>query len=163
MKKKQINLLLGVIVLITWGGGAYRIFNSLNASDDFEDSVPVNMKKERANDYAPVADTSQLRLNYGDPFEEEKRTVKMDTATVKKPALRHAAARSAAVADLSFIKFAGFINNPASKHTLVILVVNGRTATLNEGESAFGIKVLKNLRDSVKIVYQNHVRYIARS
>ena len=65
--------------------------------------------------------------------------------------------------DWSFIKYAGYIANPVTKKIISILVINGRSAMLREGETSENVKLLKNLRDSIKVSFKNKTRYIPRN
>ena len=67
------------------------------------------------------------------------------------------------VEDLSFIKYSGFIYNPAAKTTISIISVNGKNAMIADGEVAEGVKLIKNMKDSIKISYRNKIRFISRT
>jgi hypothetical protein len=160
MNKKTTNLLLGAAVLIIWGGAGYRLISGLGDNDDLIPAIVPSVKMH-VEDFAPLTDTARLKLNYRDPFG-------FTTLPVEKDTTHHVKASRVkiikpAVADLSFVKYAGYISNPSSKRTLVMLLINGKAVTLNEGDSAEGIKLLKNMRDSVKVLYKNQVKYIAKA
>ncbi|MBB5395105.1 hypothetical protein [Mucilaginibacter sp. AK015] len=160
MKKKRTNLLLGIAVIIIWAGAGYRVLSALGDQEELPVAAP-SMVKSPADDFAAVTDTVQLRANYRDPFGVTPPSVKPDTLSHKRVDRRMPAQRPQA--DMGFVKYAGYIANPVSKRTLSMLLINGKTMMLNEGESAEGIKVLKNMRDSVKVAYQGRVRFIVKS
>ncbi|MFD0766152.1 hypothetical protein ACFQZI_14910 [Mucilaginibacter lutimaris] len=160
MKKQTTNLLLGVAVIVIWGGAGYRLVSRLS---DTEEEVPVAPPERRkaADDFAASPDTAHLRLDYRDPFGLVARPVQRDSSrrsvTPRRETIKFIPA------DMGFVKYAGYIANPGSKRTLTMFMINGKTVMLNEGESAEGIKLLKNLRDSVKVLYRNQVRFITKS
>ncbi|QHS56497.1 hypothetical protein GWR56_13470 [Mucilaginibacter sp. 14171R-50] len=161
MNKKRTNLLLGIAVIIIWGGAGYRVLSALGDQEELPVAAP-SMVKSPADDFAAVTDTVQLRANYRDPFGLTPVAMKTDTQTYMKT-IRGTTPVPHAQADMGFVKYAGYIANPVSKRTLSMLLINGKTMMLNEGESAEGIKVLKNMRDSVKVAYRGRVRFIVKS
>jgi hypothetical protein len=60
----------------------------------------------------------------------------------------------------SFISYSGYIRNPASKKLIALVSINGQNLTLAEGETKNQVKLLKNLRDSIKISYEGKTKFI---
>jgi hypothetical protein len=160
MNKKTTNLFLGIAVVAIWGGAGYRLISGLG---DAEEPLPVTapVVKRAPEDFAPAVDTARLRLNYHDPFGLAAIPVQKDT-THRQNGGRKAFIKPV-TPDMSFIKYAGYISNPGAKRTVVMLQINGKTLMLNVGESAEGIKLLQNMRDSVKVLYRKQVRFIVKS
>ena len=157
-----MNLLLIVAVIAIWGTIAYRIISALDESDDEPLPVAVQLDKKPADDYATVNDTARLRNAYRDPFGMVAPPAPKDTVK-KHVMLVNMVAKPVVPVDLTFVKYAGYIINPGTKQSLVMLLINGKTAMLGEGESSDGIKVIKNMRDSVKVRYRQQIRYIVKS
>jgi hypothetical protein len=162
MKKKTINYILGFVVLLVWGMIFYKVINAAWGGDDTIPATPaVHLKEKAYDDFAVKKDTTKLNLNYRDPF---KLSVAHPIDTTKRVAVVKAKIISIPVRiDWSFIKYPGYIANPTTKKIISILVINGRSAMLSEGETAENVKLLKNMRDSVKISFKNKVHYISRN
>ena len=162
MKKKTINYILGFAVLLIWGMIFYRIFDAIWGNDDVPPPPVAHYREKAYDDFAVKKDTAKPALNYRDPFklsitrqaDTTKRLPVVKTRVMSAPAPR---------TDWSFIKYSGYIANPATKKVISILMINGRSAMLKEGETAEHVKLLKNMRDSVQVYFQHQTRFISRS
>jgi hypothetical protein len=158
MKNKTLTYVLGVAVAIIWGLIIYRVVTGLRANDDSDVNIAVNTVKEPYNDYSIPKDTTRLLLNYRDPFGlvKPKDTIKVipvvshKATIIPKPSI-----------NWSFIKYSGYIRNPKSKKLIAILTINGRNVLLAEGEADDNVKLLKNLRDSIRISFNGKIKYIS--
>ena len=154
-----------IVVFAVWGTIIYRVIAAYSQSDEPEEVPEQTLRpKGAAVSYNYAPDTSGLRLSYADPFGITRRPdtaqrklagaglVKLSQAatTVLKPAF-----------DWSFVRYSGFITQSGGK-VISVLTVSGTTVMLTEGEAANGVKLLKNLRDSVKISYNNKIKFIHR-
>lgn len=162
MKNKAVTYLLGAVVVVLWGLILYRVFAAVGGDDDEAPIVSTIKTKEAYNDFAIPKDTSKLLLNYRDPFGLVKQK---DTAitpirrAVSGPGT--AKAKPAAPAfNWSFIQYSGYIRNPASKKMITMVVINGQNFTMTDGDSRAGVKLFKNMRDSIKIGFQGKTKFI---
>jgi len=164
MNKKVItNLILGIVVVGIYANAVKGIVNGLKDEDPVPPQVRVAAKNPPFDDYAPKKDTAHLLLNYRDPFRAAStQPVKDPTRTIASTA-RAAVRNMPRIEDLSFIKYSGFIYTPSSKKTISVLSINGQSTMVADGESAAGIKLVRNMGDSVKIIYKNKIRFIKRS
>lgn len=160
MKNKKMIYILGLLVLVVWGMILYRIFAAVNHNDD-SGIISVNqvVNKEPYDDYASKKDTSKLLLHYRDPFDLVKDTLPIVNVKPISSSLNNIKITKPAM-NWNFIKYSGFIRNPNSKKLIAIMNINGKNAMLAEGESAEDVKLLKNLKDSVKITYKKQTRFI---
>ncbi|TWI94534.1 hypothetical protein JN11_04644 [Mucilaginibacter frigoritolerans] len=164
MKNKKLTYVLGLAVLVVWGMIIYRVFNA--AADNNDDATTVSnapQKKEPYNDETIVKDTTHLLLNYRDPFSLIKLK---DTAElpVKKILSRNMIPVPAKPAfNWGFIRYAGYIRNPATKKLVAMVSINGKNEMFVEGQTKDQVKLLKNLRDSIKISYSGKVKFIPMS
>ena len=62
--------------------------------------------------------------------------------------------------DWGFIQYSGYIRNPGSKKLVAIMTVNGKNVMMAEGETTDQVKLLKNLRDSIKISFKGKTKFI---
>lgn len=160
MKNKKLTYFLIVIVAGVWGLILYRIFDAVGTSDDMSTPVTLKQEKEAYNDYSIPKDTTKLLLNYRDPFGITK--PKYTTSKVSKIIARQTIKINPKPAmNWSFITYSGYIRNPASKKLIALVSVNGQNITLAEGETKNQIKLIKNLRDSIKVSYQGKTKFIS--
>lgn len=161
MKNKMLTYFLGFAVLVVWGLILYRIFDATGGGDEPSDNlVRQPVKKESYNDYEVKADTAHLLLNYRDPFSLVKQK---DTAQipVKKLISRERNIIPAKPAfNWGFIQYSGYVRNPGSKSITTLLVINGQNVALKEGEVKNQVKLVKNMRDSVRISFNGQTKFI---
>jgi hypothetical protein len=167
-KNKVTVYLLGTTVALVWGIIIYRV--AAAAGNDDSDAVTehrVQLPKETLDDYAYKPDTTSLMLNYPDPFLQTKPAeVRKDTLQI--PVSRLLASRPVInstvvlkpVLNWNFIRYSGYIANAHGKKLIALVSINGKSLMLGEGESAEQVKLLKNLKDSIKVSYQNHTKFI---
>lgn len=168
MKKKVVTSLLILAVLALWGTIIWKV---LAAVGDDENN---GMVKEPARvssvkiiqDTISSIDTAKLALNYPDPF----RTVNTSIAgvesevSIKKLVTDARAARNVTniiatkppEINWSFITYNGYIGHPGNKKLSSLIAINNQTYTLAEGETTAGVRLIKNMRDSIKVTYNGH-------
>jgi len=158
MKNKKLSYVLGLAVLVVWGMIIYRIFAAVNENNDDNAPPLVNTIKEAYNDFSIPKDTTHLLLNYRDPFGLVKQK---DTARFIAP---RTSARTVVPGikpmDWSFIRYSGYMLNPATKKLIALVSVNGQNITLSEGQTKNEVKLIKNLRDSIKISFEGKTKFI---
>lgn len=168
MKNKKFTYLLGAAVLLVWGLILYRVFAAVSTDDTPIASSNINSQsgKNAGNDYALTKDTTHLLLNYRDPFHEEP--VKDTTKVVPVHKLirqdEQLKRRSSALIpqpNWNMFRYTGYIRNPHSKKLIALISYNGKSIMLGEGESSGEVKLLKNLRDSIKIAYNGKTKFIS--
>lgn len=159
MKNKKFTYLLGLAVAILWGLILYRVVNWTSGGDDDPlPVVPAKRPKEAYNDYAVPKDTTHLLLNYRDPFG----LVKMkDTAQMPLSKVHHPLIMVAKPAlNWGFIKYSGYICNRASKKLIALVSVNGKNVMLSEGDTKEQVKLVKNMRDSIRVRFNGQTKCI---
>jgi len=154
-------LLLAVAVLV-WGLIGYRFFDALKESpDEGIPFKPANKSKEPLNDYAFKADTSKLVLNFRNPFSlakaEEPAQIPVSKLIPKTTALPVA---TKPALNWGFIKYSGYIRNPVTKKLIAIVSINGANVMMDEGEKVGQVTLLKNMRDSIKVMYDGKTKFI---
>jgi len=160
MKNKNLTYVLIAAVTCVWGLILYRIFAAVGDSGDSAMINTTKPVKEAYNDYAIPKDTTKLFLNYRDPFglvKQKDTTMKVarvnlskNIPVVVKPSI-----------NWSFITYSGYIRNPSSKKLIALMSINGQNTTMSEGETKNHVKLLKNLKDSIKISYAGKTKFIA--
>ncbi|MDR3694117.1 hypothetical protein [Mucilaginibacter sp.] len=159
MKNKKLTYLLGLVVVVVWGMIIYRVFNGLNSNDNTATVAPLKTAKEAYNDFSIPKDTTHLLLNYRDPFgiAREKDT---DKVVIRKVSERKIPIQVKPM-DWGFIRYSGYMLNPATKKMIALVSVNGQNITLAEGQTKNDVKLIRNLRDSIKISYAGKTKFIA--
>jgi hypothetical protein len=160
MKNKKFTTLLLICVAILWGIIFYRIFLAMDESPQI--IKPINTKKMKYfNAINHVNDKVNLKLDYRDPFSvvntvvyKEEEPPKPNKITIPPPIAPKPQV------NWTNVLYKGYINNTSIKQNLVILIANGKEFMLKEGQTLNGIKLIKYAGDSIKIQYQNCVKYI---
>jgi hypothetical protein len=161
MKNKKLTYFLGLIVLVVWGMILYRIFDASNGNNDDNTQTTFNKPaKEPYNDFTIPKDTTHLQLNYRDPFGliKLKDTVEL---TVKNHHKDIVTLTVKPAVNWSFIQYSGYIRNPGSKKLIALVRINGKNEILSEGDTKDQIKLIKNMRDSIKIIFKGQTKFIA--
>jgi hypothetical protein len=165
MKNKPLTYLLIVSVAAVWGIIFYRMFSaSGNEEMDIQPTVRLGLVNESLDDYK-FKDTFKLALNYRDPF--LGKVLEVIETTPKE----HTTTNSPSVAFINpkplkpqinweLIKYNGCIINPLGKRVVAIMILNGKEQMLLEGQTADGVKLLKNYKDSIKVLYQSQTKFI---
>ena len=159
MKNKKLTYFLGLVVLIVWGMIIYRIFNSTTESDEGNHNFANTVAKEPYNDYATFKDTTHLLLNYRDPFHLKKGK---DTTLIERNVhLKSFTSRNVQpIINWNFIKYSGYIRNPGTKKLIALVNINGKNEMMSEGENVGNVKLIKNMRDSIKIIFKGKTKFI---
>jgi len=161
MKNKKFTYVLGAAVIVLWGMILYRVIGWAAGGDDPVPFAQAPVKNEPYNDYAVPKDTTRLLLNYRDPFREVK---EKDTAEipVKKLVHKNSVLKPVKPAtDWGFIKYSGYIHNPGSKKLIALVTVSGKNLLLSEGETKDQVKLIKNMRDSIRVSFNGQIKCIS--
>ena len=159
MKNKKITYFLIPLVLGVWGLIGFRVYDTVSTPDDNPTAPAVKQEKELFNDFGTPRDTAKLALNYRDPFglvpQKDTATKITRLTTVKELTLQPKPAMN-----WSFITYSGYVRNPSSKKLVALVTINGQNVTLAEGEVKNQVRLIKNLRDSIKISYAGKTKFI---
>lgn len=160
MKNKKITYLLIAAVFAVWG----IIFYSLFANIDSNEPIYVKpLQKIEANesleDYK-IKDTFILSLNYRDPMLGIVTNAVPTLPKILKHKSYTPVIQEQPIIYNDIIKFVGYIYDQPKKRMAAIVNLNGSELMLSEGESLKGLKVIKNYKDSIKIIFRNRVKFI---
>lgn len=163
MKNKKMTYILVVVVLVIWGLIIRTVISSVSNGDEVVPVTAAKSAKEPYNDYTLPKDTTHLLLNYRDPFGLVKFK---DTAEVRVKSISHkslAAIPLKPAMNWSFIKYSGYIHNPTSRKLIALVNINGKNIMLSEGETKDQVRLIKNMRDSIKIIFNGQTKFIVKS
>jgi hypothetical protein len=157
MKNKKLTYFLVFIVLLVWGMIIYRVF-AASGNDDPLPVTTIKTAKEPYNDFAIPKDTTHLLLNYRDPFGiiKFRDTIALNVKHPKALVLE----KPKPAMNWSFIQYAGYIRNSSSKKLIALVTINGKSEMFSEGETKDQVKLIKNLRDSIKIGFNGKIKFI---
>lgn len=155
-----MTYLLVVMVLAVWGLIGHRIYSSLNEEPDIIDSFQqISRAKLSPNDYELIKDTAKLQLNYRDPFNPAEQIQIRPVTTIKSLPTTQFVVREPLI-NWSMIKYSGFVRNPGSNKLIALININGKNVMLSEGEKAEEVKLLRNMKDSVKVAFRGRTKFI---
>lgn len=165
-KAKGFTFLLIACVALVWGLIIYRIYAGLKDDEDVVMQT-VSKKIPYFNMVDHRNDLYTLNLNYRNPFAELSAfdiSVETKSETKEEPKSTLQQSNRAFVqkpqVNWSSIHYIGYVNNADSKQKAILVSLNGNTLLLEEGKSASGLKLLKNMGDSLKVQFQGEVKYI---
>jgi len=164
MKSKKVTYALILSVAAVWGIIFYRVFQS--AADDDEYTLPAalpTVNYDALDDFTDK-DTFSLVLNYPDPFLKGN-TFKNDVpspVSVNQADSRPfiPAKPSPPVINWSSIQYSGYVTSPTGRQIVSILFINNKEYMLLDGQEAEGLKILKNVKDSVRVSYKGKTRFL---
>lgn len=158
MKNKKLTYLLILVVLSVWGLIIYRLLSATGGSDDTIPGPVSQPVKEAYNDFAIPKDTTHLLLNYRDPFGIT--AVKDTTVNKPNPFKKIISVKPRPGINWGFIQYLGYIRNASSKKLIALLTINGKNEMLAEGQTKDQVKLIRNLRDSVKVSFGGKTKFI---
>jgi len=160
MKKKVTTYLLGIAVVAIWGMIIFRVIQAFSGNDTPQFQNNVSIKKEAFNDYTVPKDTAHLNLNYRDPFSDKKIDTVIASTHKAITQINPIINRPKPQVNWSGIRYIGFVGKIGSKKWIAMMSINGREAMMTEGETTDQVKLIKNMRDSVKVSYQGATKFI---
>ena len=159
MKNKKLNYFLGVAVVLIWGSIIFKIFKAVSGDDLPISNMATAEKRDTVNYELAGQDTAKLNLNYRDPFSEKKaEPVEIPVSElVHKPVI---AKPVKTAINWDVIRYSGFVRNQGSKKLIAMISINGRQLMMSEGETLEKVKLLKNLKDSIKVSFEGATKFI---
>ena len=165
-KGKTFTYLLIVCVAAVWGLIIYRVYAGMSENESLS-PVAGSPKVAYFKMVDHQQDTVELNLNYRDPFVastgfetalEDKKS--MISTPVQKQVQPMSSVAQKPQVNWSSVQYTGFVNNPDTKQKAILISVNGNSVLLKEGQSAHGLKLLKNMGDSLKVQFQGETKFI---
>ena len=156
MKQGKMRYILIAAVLLVWGSILLRLLKTLNGHER-EASVPTPAMGGLTR---AKADSFVLLANYPDPFlaGDDEDPALPDTAryTPGSASLPAEAPKvPEAAPDVSFIKYAGFLSNPATKIKRAFLNIQGIDYFMKEGDAVNGVRIIRIKPEKIAIAYKN--------
>ena len=145
--------------MAVWGIIFYRIFVSVPEDTSLPSSI-TSLKKDADMQSYSIQDTFTLALNYRDPFLDKEARPESFTQTSDLTVIQDVKPVVKPLVNWDFYKYGGYIINPLTRKVVSIITIHGREQMVDEGQVTEGVKLIKNYRDSIKVSYQNQVRFI---
>lgn len=159
--KKTVGLLL--LAVIVWGIIGYKIYSQLANSDVETVRKRAQMKKNSDN----TAERLQFSLSYADPFlknvmvekVEPKRAIQKVTLQAKRIPIQ---TKPVQLIDWSLLKYYGVMNNASRAVKTGIVRFDGEDFFVREGDRVDVFTVVDVRDDSIKLSFENSMRYIKK-
>jgi hypothetical protein len=166
MKNKKMTYILLAGVVVVWGLIFLRIYSSLfSDSKEISSSKPVIRGKQ---DYFKK-DTFVLVAKYRDPFlggiHNPSNSIGLKAAVNKiksKPVVLKPKEPEIQI-DWTVINYVGLIKNTGSNKHVSLMNIKGKEYLMEEGVVEDGVKLVKNCKDSVKVVFCGKEKFIKRN
>jgi hypothetical protein len=157
MKNKKATYLLLFVVLIIWGFIVFRIYRTVNPSDEKKMNVSIGSILTDTR----VTDTFSIAASYRDPFLNHYVAVSHSVrrsrpVPVQLPQLPKAPVR------WPDVKFLGTISNNKLAKKIILVSINGRDNLMREGETVNDLSLLKIAKDSVQLSYMGEKKFFTK-
>ncbi|GAA3591086.1 hypothetical protein Q4Q39_15790 [Flavivirga amylovorans] len=162
MKKKYLNGVLIVLLIIIWGAVVYKYFGKSNASKKNRDNNISNISSQPK--YNVTKDTFLLEIINKSPFKASKRIKKPVQATkvkasTQKPILKHIKKVNTVWPDISYH---GFVKGNHKTTRLVLLKIDKKLYRKRENETVGDLTLVKAYNDSLIVSFNNIKKTITK-
>lgn len=160
MKNKTTTYGLLVAVLFIWGYVFYKAIDSVAASDNTVNIVKPVKDRIAAPDISLMPDTFTLMADYRDPFLDKPYTETPIDTSRKNIISTPKPVKIEPYIDWSIIRYSGVIQNANSKQAIALVNIKGKDYMMTEGAVNDGVKLIKNQKDSIKVLFQGKSKFI---
>jgi len=152
MKNKKNIYLLVPAVLLIWGIVGYKIYATLNSTNDV--TIVDNNAIEFKPDEIKEVEKFTISANYRDPFLGKLyNNAKKSSSPVKK--------KVKPTVIFPVITYNGMVSpKEANRPTLFLITINNKQQFLSAGEHVDGVKLLKGNSKEITIGFQNNKKTI---
>jgi hypothetical protein len=166
MKKNSFKYVLIGGVLLIWGTIIYKIITSLGRETESPVVTPLEVTSRVNN-----ADTFSLLLNYEDPFLVIEEDMPVDTiqnneaSKITEPSsvISSNPNFSTVQPKPDFIKYTGYIYNPAKKKQIAMVTIREECFAMEENEEKNDVLLKKISKATITIRYKGAKFTIAKS
>ncbi|MCK8482228.1 hypothetical protein [Psychroserpens algicola] len=161
MKKKHLNILLFILVLVIYGGVFLKLFGKkeVQLNDSFINTTftkQVSGSEIKRNDF----DISTIK---SDPFGISKRRNKKQVETTKtKNTAFSSSKKTELIKPWPKVTYYGFVKNNSNKTKLVLVKVNSKLYRKREQETIDDIRIVKAYNDSIILSKDNETKTIKK-
>lgn len=153
MKNKKNIYLLVPAVLLIWGIVGYKIYATLNATNDvvMDDNNAIEFKPEEIKDVEKFS----ISVNYRDPFLGKlvNNTKKISNSVKKKVK---------PIVIFPEITYNGMVSpKETDREALFLITINNKQQFLSVGKQIDGVRLLKGNSKEVTIAFQNNKKTIS--
>ncbi|MEP0266051.1 hypothetical protein [Dokdonia sp.] len=152
--KKKINIALIVVMVIVYGGIAYKYFGGGTSNEQTDTATYTGEQLRLPENRAEKENVFALNLSNRDPFLDKKYTAKKRASSIigettpriktnKKPMSIH----------WPTITYLGFTKSNSQTRKTAVLRIDGKLYRKREGSTIDHIKVLKIVGDSIYIMF----------
>lgn len=170
MPKKQLNIILILVVLALWGTIAYksiyRFFpNEIDNPSITNSNLSINLQKIKK-------DTFALQPLNRDPFldkslQTEKKIISTNNSNVVIPKAKITKPPKVVVAKpipvWPTIAYYGYIKSYQKSEELVLVKINNQLEKMRKNQNIEGVKILRVFKDSIEVTFNKQKRYIVKN
>jgi hypothetical protein len=164
MKNKKLNYFLIAAVALLWGFIIFQIIGATAARQPAVINREPDLPKVNADNYKAIQDTTHLSLNYRDPFtvisKDTVGEIPINQLVVKNKVVAAVNVVTPAAVNWKSLEYGGYIYNTTSKKLLALIKVDGKECAIYEGETVGKLKLLRNMKDSIKVLYSGQTKFI---
>lgn len=160
MKKKHLNIILTIFLIIIWSSVIYKYFGGKKASVKNVESISAANYKQ---DYIMAKDTFSLKLIDRDPFGVSGRVIKRVESTkpinspksIVKPAVKKSIVWPTII-------YHGFVKGESNDTRMILLKIDNRLYRKREKETVNDITLVKAYNDSLTVLFNDNNKTIKK-
>lgn len=161
MKSKATNIALVIALICIWGTVIYKFIGGSSNEDAYY--LPQSNSSAFVEQIQLVQENFVVDGNYRDPFLGRTYHAPRAKSTTKKKSPKPVIPQIIKPPpDWSFLVYRGDFINEKKQHVGIITIRN-KDVLAKEGEEKEGVKILKILKDSIQVNYQNEKKYIHKA
>jgi hypothetical protein len=154
--KKKINIALIVVIVVVYGGIAYKYFRNAAPQEQIITATPTGNELPIPENIGEQENVFILDLSNRDPFLDKKYQLKNATSSIsQKKATRSNAGEKMMTMHWPAITYLGFSKSNQQAKKTAILRVDGKLYRKREGSVIDHIKILKVVGDSMYVMFNN--------
>lgn len=155
MKNKKVAYLLVVLIAGIWAVILYRFFSFSSSSDH---TVQIESSFIPPALSSGIIDTFSISANYRDPFlgktETPSKSKKSKAVPIPKKAIEPL--------KWPVITYGGMIKSRKSNAQLCVVVINGQSNFMKEGDATSEVQLKRVFKDSIEVVFGKERRIMRK-
>jgi hypothetical protein len=160
MKKKPLNIILLVLLIVIWGGVIYKHFGRSIVVKGTPENISGQLLDITKKNF--VKDTFQLHLTNKNPFKTAKPSSHTKPKAITKPLIK-VKPKARTKPKWPNMTYHGFVKGNKNNTRLVLLKIDNKLYRKREKETIKGITLIKVYNDSLKVSYQNNIKHIKKN
>jgi len=156
VNKRHKEIVLGLLVVVVWGGIGYKVISFLG--EDSPNEVLTQFFAYEKSGISVSKNMFSIDANYADPFLKSMEVESLEPYTEPSPEFQPAEYSSFSVIKWPEIGFSGIIQTSDKTKKFGMVKVFGNDYFIKEQDTIMGIRVLAIYRDSIKLEYSDSIK-----